>query len=227
MQDSIIKFVTENPVIILAIVAWIAFKTVSPAWIWEKVKNLWVRVSPKVSAFSLTKGEIINLATLAGVVVLLWLAFQPIPDPPTPIPGPSPPPVIVIPPKPDPVDPPEPPPVPAPIAVEGNRVLILYETADIGKLPVEQLKILTSTKLRAWLATKCAKGPDGRTAEYRVYDKDVQLSMDSSIWDAAAKLRGEGKLPWICISTGKTGFMGDLPATEEATFTLLRKYFGD
>lgn len=137
----------------------------------------------------------------------------PEPIPPGPGPGPVPPP--------DP--PPGPGPSPAPIPEAGYRVLIIEETADRGKLPKSQVTVLASTTLREYLNAKCAKGPDGKTPEWRQFDDDVDLKNESSIWQAALK-RERASLPWIIISTGKSGFEGPLPTTEDDALKLLKKY---
>jgi hypothetical protein len=129
------------------------------------------------------------------------------------------------PPDPDPKPkPPEPDPVtPAPIPVDGFRVMIVYETKDLGIYPGPQNAIFFSNKVRTYLDTKCVVGPDGKTREWRQYDKDVDMKNESQLWkDAFARPRG--KLPWIVVSNGKTGFEGPLPADVDSTIRLLDKY---
>lgn len=135
--------------------------------------------------------------------------------------APIPPPVPPEPPKPP--TPPAPPPNPAPIPVDGFRSLIVYESADLSKLPAGQLAALYSQQVRDYLTSKCTMGPDGKTKEWRTLDKDVVA--DSKLWqDAMARPRKS--LPWIVLSDGKTGFEGPLPATEADLMTLLKKYGG-
>lgn len=130
------------------------------------------------------------------------------PDP-TPGPGPGP-------------KPPEPTP-PAPIPVDGFRVLFVVESSDASKLTAAQLAILTSGEIRTYLNSKCVVGPDGKTKEWRQWDKDVDTSAESQLWQAAMK-RPRSSLPWIVISDGKTGFEGPLPATIADTLAILKKY---
>lgn len=137
------------------------------------------------------------------------------PDPgPTPPPGPDPPP-------PGPTPPPGPSPIPAP----GFRVLILYESAELTKLTRDQLLVLKSQEVRDYLNTKCVKGPDGKTAEWRIWDKDVDASAEQTHWQAALR-RDKKSFPWILIGTGTGGYEGPLPKNVSDTLSLLIKYGG-
>lgn len=136
------------------------------------------------------------------------------PVPPGPGPVPPVPPVPPIPPQP-----------PAPIQAAGFRTLIVYESADLGKLSKEQADVLASAELRTYLNAKCATGADGKTHEWRILDKDVPMKDESALWQAAMKLP-RTSLPWIVISTGTTGFSGPLPGTIADTMTLVKKFGG-
>lgn len=133
----------------------------------------------------------------------------PIPPPPDPKPpGPDP--------RPDPI-------VPPPIPGDGLRVLIVYESADLAKYPPAQNAIFFSNKVRTHLDTRCARGPDGKTPEWRQYDQNADLKNDSQLWkDAMARPRKS--LPWMIVSNGKTGYEGPLPADVENTIILVDKY---
>ena len=127
-----------------------------------------------------------------------------------------------VPPGPDPV-PPGPTPDPSPIPSAGLRVLFLYESMDLGKLSKEQVAILTSTKVRDYLNSKCVKGEDGKTPEYRFFDKDTPLDNETKLWKDVFK-RPYKELPWVCIGNGKTGYEGPLPKTVEETLKLLAMF---
>lgn len=137
--------------------------------------------------------------------------------------GDVPPPVPPTPPVP-PV-PPTPPVPPAPIPDAGFRAMVVYETADLGMMPASQAAILTSAEIQAYMNQKAAKGPDGKTAEFRKYDKDVDITKESA---AMQKLfqRPRTSLPWIVISNGVSGYEGPLPANIADTLTLLKKFGG-
>lgn len=135
--------------------------------------------------------------------------------------GPRPPPIPPEPPTPDPDDPPGP-----PIPGKENRVLIIYESSDLPKYPPAQTAVFAAASLREYLAKKCVKGPDGKTPEYRIWDKDVDTVNVSTVWKDAMKLQRQS-LPWIIVSNGSTGFSGPLPTDVDSTVTLLKKYLGD
>ena len=154
---------------------------------------------------------------MLGVAVGLGLSGCPLPGP-GPAPGPTPP---------GPVP-------PAPIPVAGLHVLIIYESAEKGPegkvkrgMPPEQQAILTAAEVLGYLNAKCPKGPDGRTAEWRVWDWDVPTGAESKLWqDAMARKPTKDKLPWIIVSDGKSGFEGPLPRNIADMMVLLRKWGG-
>lgn len=133
-----------------------------------------------------------------------------------PIPPPQPKPEPKVDPKP--VD-------PAPIPVAGLRVLIVYESADLPKMLPTQSAIIFGAKTRAELNAACVVGDDGKTREWRMWDKDVDTSGESALWQTAFKRPRQGT-PWVLISNGKAGFEGPLPANVDDFLTLLKKYGG-
>lgn len=117
---------------------------------------------------------------------------------------------------------------PAPIAEAGLRVLVLEESAN--RKPVTMM-VLRNPEVESYLNGKCVKGPDGKTPEWRVLDKDDgQLPRLSKLWQdahARAKKDAGDNLPWLIVSNGRTGASLPFPATKEGMLTTLRKYGGD
>jgi hypothetical protein len=142
-----------------------------------------------------------------------------VPPPPDPTP-PDP-----TPPGPNPPDPPGPTPGPAPIPLEGFRAIILYESGEVSKLPVAQQNVLYAKSVRDYLNSKAVVGADGKTKEWRIWDKDVDAASEAKHWQDVLK-RPRTKTPWIIISTGKSGYEGELPDTVDKTLELLKKYGG-
>ena len=71
--------------------------------------------------------------------------------------------------KPRPTPTPTPAPLPpAPIPVEGLRVLIVFETADLAKLPSGQQAILYGQTFRDYLDSVCVLGSDNKTHEWQI-----------------------------------------------------------
>jgi hypothetical protein len=142
----------------------------------------------------------------------------PVPPPgPNPPPGPTPPPVPVPPPTPN----------PAPIPLPGFRVLILYDSATLARLPKEQLNVLYDKSIRDYLNSKCAPGPAGNPGkkDWRIWDAGVDAAGEGQMWVDALK-RPHASLPWLLISTGATGYEGPLPGSVADTLALLKKYGG-
>lgn len=139
---------------------------------------------------------------------------------------------IVIGPRPGPTPDPEPDPKPdptpeppkdLPIAGDGFRVLITYESADMATYPEAQKQVMYSQEVRSYLSSKCVAVAG--TPEWRVLDKDSDMTNTSKIWQDAMK-RPKPSIPWIQITNGKEGFEGPLPKSTAEALTLLRKYGG-
>ena len=132
------------------------------------------------------------------------------------------------PPDPDPdVDPdvdPDPTPdpdVPAPIDGDGLRILIVYETSEISKLPQKQQDVLYGQQIRRYMSENCEK-VDG-FPEWRILDAETKFQdTDNNFAKALARPRKE--IPWIIISNGKTGYEGPLPDNPEMTISLIERF---
>lgn len=137
-------------------------------------------------------------------------------------------------PAPTPTPPTPKPPVPVPssyiINPNGLAVLILEESTTRNQLPRPQLEALLSGNARAYLAKTCAKGDDGTTPEYRIFDKDLDgeyIAYENDRWKKAMKqavVDSNGKLPWVLISNSKTGASLPMPGNEKDYLELLKKY---
>ncbi len=91
-------------------------------------------------------------------------------------------------------------------------------------MTAKQRSVLTSQTVRSYLNSHCVKGPDGKTPEYRILDKDADLSREAIHWQNAIKLKTS--TPWIVISNGKSGTSEKLPDSVDATMELLKRYGG-
>lgn len=118
------------------------------------------------------------------------------------------------------------PPDPIPVPASALRVLFVYESANT--LTKAQNTILNSTAIRKYLDTHCVKGDDGKTPDYRFFDKDVDVSSAGTtikaMWEAAKPMFTN--LPIIVIFDGLKGTSYPLPATEKETLDLLAKFGG-
>lgn len=120
---------------------------------------------------------------------------------------------------------PNPPPTPTPIPADAFRVLFVYETSA---LTPTQSNVMNAAAVRAYLDSRCALDPDGKTRGRRWYDKDVDISHDAPIWQqiwAAAKPM-LGPLPQVVVFNGTKGTAFPLPATADELLALLKKYGG-
>ena len=124
------------------------------------------------------------------------------------------------PPKPDDPDVPV---IAPPIDGDGFKVLIVYEAMDTNSLTPAQSNAIYGKALRDFLNSKCATGTDGKTREWRIFDKDVDTTSAPPQWAKAMK-RDRKSVPWIVVSNGKTGVECPLPATEADIMALLNKY---
>lgn len=111
-----------------------------------------------------------------------------------------------------------------PIPGDGFRVLVVYESEQLKDYPRAQVDALYSSDVRAYLDAKCVAGQSG-WPDYRILDKDADLSLDATWWQEAMK-RPRQSLPWIVVDSPQGGFEGPLPVTVDATLELLKKYGG-
>lgn len=129
-------------------------------------------------------------------------------------------------PTPDPDDP-DPPPQDVPFPAPGLAVMVVREASD-QSLPPAQLSIFTSKTINSWLAANCVKDSKGDPFA-RTWDDDYTADQLGNVGDdvkaayAATKAAAKS-MPWICISNGKTGFSGPLPANVDAMLELLGRY---
>ena len=107
----------------------------------------------------------------------------------------------------------------APITDLGNRVLIVYESADVAKMTAKQQLIVTGSRVRKYLDMACIKNG------WRIVDADTQFTGgDDVIWVEAMRLPRDGG-PWLICSTGKRGYSGPLPDDIDSVIDLLATYF--
>lgn len=159
----------------------------------------------KVRAIVLKDGKA-TIDTARATVTITGKAPQPGPTPdPGPTPGPA------------------PDPSPAPIPAEGLRVLVVYEAGEDAKLSKGQLATIYGKAFRTLMDQKCVTGADGKTREWRIYDKDTDTGGEAKHWQDAMK-RPRTQVPWLVISNGKTGYEGPLPEGAAETLALINKY---
>lgn len=127
-------------------------------------------------------------------------------------------------PTPDPkIDPKVDPDTPAPIPHQGLRVLVVFESADLMKMPPKQQLIMYSRRVWDHLDSVCVAGADGKK-EWRIWEQNVPgLENETKLWQEAMK-RDRKSTPWVIISNGKTGTEEALPATIEEFLALVNKY---
>jgi hypothetical protein len=132
------------------------------------------------------------------------------PSPPGPTPGPN---------------PPGPqPPGPAPGPVANLRVLVVYDTATVTKLPAGQQSVLYAKAVRDALDSATAVGPDGKTHNWRMWDAGTDASGEGGDWAALLK-RPHAALPWVIFAgDGGVAYEGPLPAAVPDMLALIQKY---
>lgn len=181
-----------------------------------KLNSVYLRVQRPEKSDSLT---IVSYCTKDGKgspiaeTVVIFEGVTPVPPGPGPTPDPKPP----VPPG----------PTPDPTPVTGVRVLLVYDRDS--NLTKEQLNVINSSRLVAYLNERCAKGPDGRP-EWRMWDRSTieksgALEKESAAWrqlweDSKPKL---GKPPQLVVVSDRSGAAYDLPSTADATIELIKK----
>lgn len=131
----------------------------------------------------------------------------------------------LVPVPPSPVPPGPVPPGPDVLPVKNPKVLMVVETEDT--LPARQNSIIYGKRVHDYLNSKCPLGPDGVMKEWRVYDKDVDLTNESKGWQEMMK-QPFNKIPkLVIVGNEKVVYDGPLPATVDEALTLMKKYLGD
>lgn len=104
------------------------------------------------------------------------------------------------------------------------RVLVVYESADLPKLPAAQQAVIYGKAVRDRLDALTPLGPDGKTHEWRMWDKDTDASAEVPAWGQL--LRRERKsLPWVVIASDAGPlYEGPLPANAADMAELLDRY---
>ncbi|MDB5338688.1 MAG: hypothetical protein JWN70_4307 [Planctomycetaceae bacterium] len=111
-------------------------------------------------------------------------------------------------------------------------VVIVKDGAHLSQLSSSQMQALLSTTVRDYCTAHCLKGTDGKTPEFKVYDKDTDVSQQSPAIQKAFKTAVEDLAksgttgPWLTVSNGKTGYSGPLPLTEATVIEKLKVYGG-
>lgn len=116
---------------------------------------------------------------------------------------------------------------PIPTPDGGLRVLLVRET--MSRYTAEQIHIINSTKVAAYLNAKCAKG-DGGQPGWRVWDPQQDVTNADPIMRQLfndTKSEATKSLPALVIASGKQAVVYPLPATEADMLTLLKKYGGE
>jgi hypothetical protein len=123
------------------------------------------------------------------------------------------------------------PPTPAPIDGKGLHVLVVYESADLPKMPAAQQGAIYGASVRAYLNATCPPGPDGKQREWWMIDADTDVSQLPKKWqDAVKRAKGTSgfKTPWVLVSNPDKGggYEGPLPESADKFLELLKKYGG-
>lgn len=119
---------------------------------------------------------------------------------------------------------------PPPIAGEGLRVMVVYES-EPGEFQGytqgerDAINATSPDSFRGFCTAHCAKGPDGVTPDAIFLDDDhPQLELLPEYWRPAWERRPREAakgLPWLVASNGKTGYEGPLPDEREAQLEIL------
>lgn len=127
---------------------------------------------------------------------------------------------------------PQPPPSPTPPApvppkpVSGLRVLVTYESGSLSAMPSGQVAIFTAGAVREYLNAKCVLGPDGKTKEWRFWDRDVDTANESAFWKKAMATPPAPNMVTVYDAEGSLLGQFPLPAAVADMLAELRKYGG-
>ena len=149
-------------------------------------------------------GEDTAAAPLMRTILVEVGNVPPTPTPPGPVP-------------PDP-KPPVPDVDPAPVAKEGFRALLIYDS--VAGLP----PVFASTEVRALLNTYTVKGDDNKTPDWRCWDTTVDPVGDFDVWADYRKVVPADAKFYVVLGDGKRGYAGPPPNTIAEMKALILKY---
>lgn len=107
-----------------------------------------------------------------------------------------------------------------------DRVLVLYESADLPKMPAQQQNILYGMATRDYLKAHTLKDADNPNGAWRLWDKDVDASNEAKPWQTLLA-RPRAGVPWVILAAGPNAdvvYEGVLPANPKEFQELLAKY---
>ena len=171
-------------------------------------------IASRYASFSLYEDGLHQLTAHGGdIYSKVWFQIHSGLDPPGPTPpGPTP----------DP-QPPEPSPL---------YVVIIRDSSTLSKVPQAQQLAIRSLKVKDYCATHCLKGKDGQTPEFRIYEPDTDVSLQSAGIQKAFKTAVDDRAksgdsgPWLAVSNGTTGYSGPVPEDEAKLLEKLQAYGG-
>ena len=105
----------------------------------------------------------------------------------------------------------------------GKRVLMVYESSELGSYPFKQTSILQGETIATYLDGAVDKDDEGNPL-YRRWDKDVNLEYVDKVWKAAMELAKAEPLPHLIILNGNRSVKGPLPDDVDQALSLLKKH---
>lgn len=179
-----------------------------------------VVIDGKYLSFSLFENGLYEVVAYGpDVYSKVWFSIKSGLDPPNPGPSPGP--------------NPGPGPSPVPIPTSKLTVVVVKNGSILSKLSAAKLQALLSSRVRDYCDKHCNFGADGKTPEFKIYEKDTDVGRQSANIQKAFKTAVEDMTaakteePWIAISNGTTGYSGPYPDDEASVLTLLKKYGGE
>ena len=104
----------------------------------------------------------------------------------------------------------------------------MEETGNRDKLTTGQRAVMFGKQSHDRLTATCAKDAGNPKGAWRIWDKDVDASGESKLWQDAMKRTSGKPTPWLLISNPAKGggFEGELPKTEAEFLALLSRFGG-
>ena len=120
------------------------------------------------------------------------------------------------------------------VAAPGQiRVLIVDEESDYGKPEYRPyLNTLNSSRIIAYLNSRCAKDADGKTPAWRHWDKDTKIAKEDPEWQPRLDMANEAMtkagntLPVAVLTNGRQTSTVPLPAGEDDALALFAIWGG-
>lgn len=103
----------------------------------------------------------------------------------------------------------------APFPTDVPRVLVIYESAEMAKLPASQIDVISGPKLRGWC--------QDHGWEFKSWDEEIPILQADEAWQRALNVE-RTDTPWMVFSNGQSGDSVPLPMSADDAIAKVQEH---